>query len=45
MLDKNVDAHDGCCYRKDCEKDIEKCCYMKTKNKKCLIGGCKEWEF
>lgn len=29
------DFCDGCCYRKDCENEIEKCCFY-IKNK-CII--------
>lgn len=30
------DFCDGCCYRINCNHDLEKCCYMVSK--KCLIG-------
>ena len=42
MKDKDYDAHKGCCYRYDCNKDLEKCCFMKTEEKECIIGGCKK---
>lgn len=42
MRDKDYDAHKGCCYRDTCTKDLEKCCFMKTEEKKCIIGGCKK---
>jgi hypothetical protein len=40
MGKKEEKIHDGCCYREHCDKDIEKCCFLKTKEKKCMCGGC-----
>ena len=32
---KKEDFCDGCCYRRHCEKELEKCCYLVKKE--CLI--------
>ena len=39
MCKKEKEFCDGCCYRKHCEKELEKCCYLVKKE--CLIkeGG------
>ncbi len=39
---KKIDPHEGCCYRHNCDKNLEKCCYMQIKHEKCIIGGCDE---
>lgn len=41
-MKEKEEVHDGCCYRKTCNHDVEKCCYLKSKEKDCMIGGCKE---
>ena len=30
-MKKKEDAHDGCCYRKHCDKKLEQCCYLYKK--------------
>ena len=36
MKNKNKEAFcDGCCYRKTCNNDLEKCCYLRQN--KCVI--------
>lgn len=34
-MKKTEDFCDGCCYRRTCDKDLEKCCYL-VRNE-CLI--------
>ena len=38
MKQENNEFHEGCCYREHCNHEIEKCCYMQMKNKKCILG-------
>ena len=42
---KHTNVHEGCCYRETCTQNLEKCCYLKLEERKCLIGGCKEWDY
>ena len=44
VMMKKENIHDGCCYRENCNKDIEKCCFLKTKENNCIIGGCEQWQ-
>lgn len=34
---KKDDFCDGCCYRRTCEHELKKCCYLQTKTRKCII--------
>lgn len=37
MKPRKIDPHDGCCYRENCSHDLEKCCFLQSRNKKCMI--------
>ena len=32
---RETDFCDGCCYRHNCNKDLEKCCYLV--NQRCIV--------
>ena len=36
--------HEECPNEEHCSKNNEKCCYLQTKTRKCIIGGCEEWD-
>lgn len=42
MMEKDINVHESCCYRENCDKDLEKCCYLQRKENKCIIGGCEK---
>lgn len=40
-----LDFCDGCCYRRNCNHDLEKCCYLESKTGECIVlGGVKVYD-
>ena len=36
-MKRQTDFCNGCCYRRTCEHELEKCCYLITRNDKCML--------
>lgn len=42
-MKKEDDFCDGCCYRRTCDHDLEKCCYLVRRE--CLINQQQNYSF
>ena len=36
-MKRQTDFCDGCCYKRTCDGDLRKCCYLITRDNKCVL--------